>query len=139
MQERPDSSALLEAVASFLISELLPSVTDKRLAFRVMIAANLASVVSAELRTDDARFSAEVERLRALLPDARAEKDPHKFSSRAERNAALEALNRELVDKLRSGEGSANEKAARFAHVKQTALETLSVANPRFDTADEPG
>ena len=69
MQNRPDASTLLDAVASFLMAEVAPKLEgDKALQFRMMIAANLATVVAAELRTEDDRFAAEAQRLKALVP-----------------------------------------------------------------------
>src|SRR5437879_4189049 len=70
MQNRPDGSTLLDAVATFLIGEVAPKLeADKALQFRVMIAANLATIVAAEQRTEDDRFAAEARRLAALLPE----------------------------------------------------------------------
>ena len=71
MQSRPDASTLLDAVAAFLMAEVAPKLeADKALQFRVMIAANVTTVVAAELRTEDDRFAAEAERLKALVPEA---------------------------------------------------------------------
>ena len=69
MQDRPDKATLLDAVVRFLAGEVLPAVSDKALNFRLLIAANLLTVVSAELRGDDERLCREAQRLRALLPD----------------------------------------------------------------------
>ena len=41
MYEQPDKEALLSAIATFLMNELRPVIRDPRLAFRVLIAANL--------------------------------------------------------------------------------------------------
>ena len=42
MQTRPDQSTLLEALGSFLLTEVSPKLeADKALQFRVLIAANL--------------------------------------------------------------------------------------------------
>lgn len=133
MQNRPDPSTLLDAVASFLIAEVVPKLeAEKALQFRVMIAANVATVVAGELRTEDDRFAAESARLVGLVPEAVTPK----LTSirRDERLAALAALDAALVEKLRADGGS----EAALAHLWQTAKETLAVTNPRFDLSDDP-
>ncbi len=130
MQNRPDASTLLDAVASFLMAEVAPKLeADKALQFRMMIAANLATVVAAELRTEDDRFAAEAQRLSALVPSP-----THLLSSprRNERMAALAMLEAALVKKLR--EQDPDEAIAN--HLWETAKETLQVTNPRFDLSE---
>jgi hypothetical protein len=127
MQDRPDQPTLLDAVASFLLSEVAPKLeADKALQFRVLIAANLAGIVAGELRTHDARLAAEVGRLKTLLerPDAPVDE------------ASLVALNRALVERIRSGPAQGDAFTTILEHVLATAKETLAVTNPRFDLAD---
>src|SRR5262245_63816345 len=110
MQTRPDQSTLLEAVSTFLLEEVAPKLKDeKALAFRLMIAANLANIVATELRTQDERFSHEARRLKALLPGVADE--AKLWSSKShERTEALTALEKELAARLRSGKVKADEK-----------------------------
>jgi len=49
MQDRPDSGELIDAVTRFIEQELLPTISDPRLRFRALIAANVLAVVSREL------------------------------------------------------------------------------------------
>jgi len=123
MLERPDEPALLEALAKFLLADLHPAVKDKKLAFRVLIAANIAGTLATQLRTQDERRAAELSRLRALLG--------------AGPERSLRELNAALVEKLRSGGLAAEELEKISAHVKQTLQEALSVVNPSFDTSVE--
>ena len=135
MQTRPDQSTLLDAVAQFLLTEVAPKLeADKATQFRVMIAANLANVVSQELRTHDARFTAEANRLAALLPGVADEAKLHSAIA-AERDAALLSLDRELATRLRTG---AMTPEAALEHLTATLADTLSTTNPRFDLSDEP-
>jgi hypothetical protein len=120
---RPDHATLLDAVARFLATEAQPRSTDRAVSFRLAIAANLASVIAAELRSADARHAAALARLRALLPAAG--------------DATREALDAALVRELRDGAPSAERLAAIRGHLRQTLRETLAVTNPRFDPADE--
>ena len=133
VQQRPDQATLLDAVAQFLVSEVYPAIPDKKLNFRVLIAANLANIVSAELKTLDEREVAELSRLKAMLPGL-LEDEPSKLPAPA-RAAALATLNRELASRLRRRRLSRMELAGAQAHIKQTLIETLAVVNPRFDTS----
>jgi hypothetical protein len=133
MQHRPDHPTLLDAVAQFLLGDVSAKLeADKALQFRVLIAANLASVVANELRTEATRFDAEVSRLRRLLPSEAASL-PLDAKDRATRLDALEQLNRALVTKLQAGTLSTEAQAEALEHLFTTAKETLEVTNPRFD------
>jgi hypothetical protein len=128
MQNRPDHSTLLDAIASFLMADVSPKLeADKALQFRVLIAANLATVVAGELRTHDARFNTEASRLAALLGAA----------SPPRSDEALEAMNRELAGALRKGELGPELQARTLEHLLATAKETLEVTNPRFELNEE--
>lgn len=120
MQTRPDHPTLLDALASFLMADVAPKLeADKALQFRVLIAANLATVVAGEQRSHDARLKSEGERLAKLLTEP-APKTEHE----------LEALSRALSTKLRAGE-LVND--ATLVHLLATARETLEVTNARFE------
>ncbi len=133
MQERPDKPALLEAVAKFLFADLHPTIEDKRLAFRVLIAANLAATLAGELRSQDSLSLSELSRLRKLYPEAVPE-DPESMAA-ADRLAAARDLNARLALDVRQGRLSADQMAVARACVRRTLEETLAVLNPRFDTA----
>ena len=137
MQNRPDASTLLDAVAAFLMAEVAPKLeADKALQFRVMIAANVTTVVAAELRTEDDRFAAEAERLKALVPEAAGLPSTALGMNgvrRDERMAALAALEAALVERLRNK----GPDAAVLEHLWETAKQTLQVTNPRFDLSEK--
>lgn len=127
MQERPEPRAVLEALARFLLEELQPAVADKRLAFRVLIAAHLASTVAAELDERPRHAQAELSRLSALLPDVPVSSDVQ---------VALRDLNAALVDRLKQKPPAPDDAAVR-AHLKATLAEALGIFSPRFDTSSE--
>ena len=128
MQNRPDHPTLLDAVASFLMADVVPRLeADKALQFRLLIAANLATVVAGELRTRTARFESEAARLGALHGSATVPAD----------DAALEALNRQLATALRNNALAPSQLQGALNHLLATARETLEVTNPRFELADE--
>lgn len=137
MQTRPDHPTLLDALAQFLLADVSPALeADKALQFRVLIAANLASVVANEQRTEPTRFAAEVARLRRLLP-AEAAALPLEAPDRATRLGALEALNRALAKALRQGTLDEAQRAEALLALLETAKDTLEITNPRFDTTFE--
>lgn len=134
MQQRPDQSALLEAVARFLEREIKPLVKDPSLSFRVLIAANLCQLVSAEIQMEDAATDAELDRLAALLPDVAI--DPVRArSSRSERRSALARYNRALCERLARGDLRAEPGSEAWEHVTTTLRGELLTSSPRFDTS----
>jgi hypothetical protein len=69
MSERPTAQELAEAVLEFLGGEVLPTISDPRLRFRVLVAMNALGIVYRELEAlpaeDDAAGRALVRRIRA--------------------------------------------------------------------------
>ncbi|APR85263.1 Hypothetical protein A7982_10612 [Minicystis rosea] len=133
MQNRPDKSALLEAVARFLEREIKPTVKDPALSFRVLIAANLCQLVSAELQMEDMATDAELDRLAALLPDLEVDL-AHARLSRENRRLALERYNRELCARIQGGSIPVEPGSAAWSHVTTTLRGELLTSSPRFDT-----
>jgi hypothetical protein len=125
MQERPEPRAVLEAVSRFLLEELQPAVADKRLAFRVLIAAHLAATVAVELEIRPRHAEEERLRLTALLPDVPVSSDVR---------VALRDLNAALLDRLLQGHPPEDDAALR-AHLRETLADALRVYSPRFDTS----
>lgn len=130
MQDRPSAPELVAAVSTFLEREMIPSLTDPRLRFRALVAANLLNIVSREMELGEAQLQAEWERLRGLnltsspSPIGRGESDV---------SGQVEAMTHELCALIRAG--NADEGAfhkAVMAHVERTVIEKLEIANPRF-------
>ncbi len=121
----------LDALTRFCAAEIQPALAaagDKPLAFRALIAANLASMVAAELRAEDALEDAELCRLVALLPDAEVP---------AGRREAIRALTALLSQRIRARGAAALSPGPLWEHVMQTLREKLQVQNPRFDLRRE--
>lgn len=129
MQDRPDAPDLLDAVASFVADELQPALTDPRLRYRTLVAANVLRVVARELRAGDVPLRDEWRRLAALL-DQHAVGPP---ADDASLRVALQEANRALCGRIRAGEVDQGPRSgAVWAHVEETVIEKLRVANPRF-------
>lgn len=134
MQQRPDKTELLAAVARFLEREVKPAIKDPALAFRVLIAASLTGIVAGELHAEDAATAAELERLAAILPgEAAALGLEKKLATREGRKDALAALNRALCDRIRAGDFAGDNQV--WSHVSLTLRGELFTASPRFDTS----
>lgn len=129
MQDRPDKLSLLSAVAELLGTQVAPAVEDRALRFRVLIAAHVVGVVARELATEGQHWTAELGRLRALLPDLELP-EADTISDPTARRAALDGANRALCARIGAGD---LDEAAASAHVRETLREKLSVVNPRFD------
>jgi hypothetical protein len=69
MSERPTAQELTEAILEFLGGEILPTLTDQRLRFRMLVAMNALGIVHRELEAlpaeDDAEQRELVQRIRA--------------------------------------------------------------------------
>jgi hypothetical protein len=60
MTERPTAAELIEATREFLEREVLPTLDDRRLRFRALVAINALGIVQRELEsTEEAVLSAE--------------------------------------------------------------------------------
>jgi hypothetical protein len=133
MQDAPAKESILLAIAKFLQTEARPNVSDARVAFRVLVAANLCSVVALESDAEDDHDEAELRGLQSLLVDNPA----HLARPRKERAALLKKLNATLAQRIRAGSFGENERPRAAAHVKQALAARLTVANPRFDLAQD--
>lgn len=132
MQDRPNKTEILDALATFLMREVRPQVTDPALNFRVLIAANLASIVANEQRSEDTEDAAQLQRLQMLMPDVKVD---GQVPGRAGRLEAIETLNKELVTRIRGGELNDTQRAGIWIHLGETLREKLAVVNPRFDSS----
>ena len=128
MQDRPTARELLEAVRTFLESDVVPVLEGPR-KFHALVAANVLAIVGRELATEEAELAAEWRRLATLAPGAAAEPPSGLQALRA---AVLDAT-ATLAERIRRGEADRGTfgQAVR-AHVRQTVLGKLRVANPRF-------
>ena len=132
MQDRPDSGELIDAVTRFIEQELLPTISDPRLRFRALIAANVLAVVSRELAQGDAALIAEYERLITL--SGRSD-DPTAAALPSHDSALREAvaqLSGELCAHIRAGQfDDAQLYGPILAHAQATVIDKVRVTNPR--------
>jgi len=67
MSERPTAQELAEAIQEFLAGEILPTLTDHRLRFRMLVAMNALGIVYRELESLPPQDDAEQHELAAQI------------------------------------------------------------------------
>jgi hypothetical protein len=128
MQDRPDARELLEAVRAFLEEQVVPTLEGTR-QFHARVAANVLAIVGRELAEGDDLLRAERRRLATLLEvleDGAAD-------TSAALAASVRTLNERLAERIRGGDADEGPwRAAVLAHLRTTAAERLTIANPKY-------
>ena len=129
MQDRPEASALLDAIADFLLKEVLPAVRQSdTLSYKALVSWNMLGVVSREIKEGEGLLNAELKRLSDFL------KEPTGMPATAREKMSLAGmLNAELAEQIRR-ERIGPENKVVLSLIKQGLLEKLQIANPRFGT-----
>jgi hypothetical protein len=127
VQDRPTYAELLEAVQQFLESDVVPALEGPK-KFHARVAANVLAIVRREADSEEAQLRAEWDRLDRVL--GAAEPLP------AQRDALRRRVRQrstELCERIRRGDADAGPwRAAVLAHVRQTVVDKLAVANPKY-------
>ena len=127
MQDRPTVQELLTAVREFLETDVMPNL-DARRSFHARVAANVLGIVGRELEREEEALVAEWTRLAGLVG---GETEPP-VRLQALR-AAVRELTERLAQRIQRGDADAGDfgRAVR-AHVRETVVEKLRVANPKL-------
>jgi hypothetical protein len=127
MQDRPSYDELLEAVQHFLENDVLPALDGPK-KFHARVAANVLAIVRRELGSEEAQLHAEWNRLNDLLHDP--ERPP---TDRDELRHRLRQRTATLCDRIRRGDADDGPwHRAVVAHVRETVVDKLRVANPKY-------
>ena len=113
-KSKPDAKILLQAAIGYLEQELMPTLADYH-RFQTRVTINVLKIVDRELELADRQALAEQARLTALLG----------------RDDALEALNDELVERIRTGAVPLDGPSLRD-HVRRSLAEALAINNPKW-------
>jgi hypothetical protein len=128
MHDRPTALELLEAVRRFLEVDAMPALEGTK-KFHARVAANVLAIVARELRTEAEQLRSEWQRLGDLLGEARTEEPRQPDAFKRE----IRAATTRLCQRIRSGEAEDGPwRRAVVAHVRQTVIDKLAVANPKF-------
>ncbi len=127
MGDRPTTGELLEAVRRFLDEELGPELEGVH-RFHARVASNALAIVAREIELGRGHLEAQHARAAVLL--GRAGAPP---ADRDALDAAVDALERELSERIREGAADAPEVRRRLLeHLRETTRERLAVANPKY-------
>jgi hypothetical protein len=124
VQDRPTYSELLEAVQHFLEADAVPAL-DGTKKFHARVAANVLAIVRRELESTDTQLHAEWSRLDGLLGP-----EPLPADRDAQRRR-VRARTRQLCERIRDADAGPWRTAV-MAHVRQTVVDKLVVANPKY-------
>ena len=128
MQDRPTVLELLAAVRTFLEEDIVPGLEGRK-RFHALVSANVLDILERELGGEEAALLAEWTRLARLLGLGGAQPPERMTALRA----AVHELTEQLAERIRRGDADAGPWAeAVRAHVRETVVEKLRVANPRY-------
>jgi hypothetical protein len=111
--DRPTAAELLEAIRTHLLDNVMP-LLDGQPAFHLRVAVNALAIVERTMKQGDAMDQAELQSLRTLL----------------EKEGDLLELNELLSTRIRAGK--LPDPTAVLTHLRETALDKLRLANPRY-------
>ena len=127
MQDRPTYTELLAAVQHFLEADVIPALEGTK-KFHARVAANVLAIVQRELDAEDAQLRAEWSRLDQVF--GTSEPLP---GDRRELRARLRERTAALCERIRSGAADSGRwRQAVIEHVRQTVVEKLAVASPKY-------
>jgi len=129
VQDLPDKTLLLQAVATFLVHDVGPAIESRSLSFRLRIAAHLLGAISAELEHEHAHDRIQLQRLQEVLGH-----DPEVPDAPPALREAIRRLERDLAARLRHHPATEDEQAAIRHVLLATLRDKLKVNQPRFDT-----
>ncbi len=131
MRDHPDGAELLQAARALLRDSVLPALPAEQRHAALMIA-NAMGIAERQLRAGDAPAVEEWRSLRRLLGVGDGEDEPAPPSA-DELEAALQGLNRALVQRIRAGEADPGQAlhAALRHHLEFVALQRLAESNPK--------
>ncbi len=129
MYDHPTAAELIAAARLQIERNLLPTLTEPRLRFQTLVAANVLAIVERELAGGETHLAAAWQRMADLLGDRASAAPP----AGAELIAAVAAQNLALCSAIRAGGFDAGpQRQALLAHLRRTAEAELAVANPRY-------
>ncbi len=128
MNDRPTAAELIQAVLGFLDAELVPGLSDPRLRFHTLVAANVLAIALRELAGEEEQLRQEWQLLAPLL--GAAAEGP---ARRDELRQGVQRLNEQLCEAIRAGTFDEPDRfAALSGLLRRLVVRKLEVANPRY-------
>jgi hypothetical protein len=129
MNDRPNALELMTAVRHYLETELIPALTDSRLRFQTLIAANVLGIVERELHSQRKHWLEEGSELFFLLRGRQS----YWAQYTEEMQQEIRQGNVLLCNAIRHGEfDSADRFRALGQALRRIVHRKLEVANPRY-------
>jgi hypothetical protein len=126
MHDRPTVTELIDAVRTFLETDVVPAL-DGTKKFHARVAANVLAITSRQIALEDQQSKEEWRRLDALLGRQPVPRDTQALKE------ALRDRTQALCDVIRRGDADTGDTRRRvLAHVRATVREKLAVANPKL-------
>jgi hypothetical protein len=123
MDDRPTATELIDAARLFLERELLPTLSDARLRFQTLVAANALAIAGRELAGEEERLLAEWTQLETAPPP----------SGLALLRAAVRSANDARCRRIREGAFDEGEQFREMLQgVRGQVIRKLEIANPRY-------
>jgi hypothetical protein len=130
MFDHPTAAELIAAARMQLEQQVIPSITEPRLRFQTLVAANVLAIVERELAAGEAHLATAWLRAANLQGD---EGDAADRPAGEMLRSAVAAQSRRLCEDIRAGVYDDQQRhQALLTHLRRTAEEELLVANPRF-------
>ena len=130
MQDRPSAPDLMDAIADFLMKDVMPLVKEQdAVAYKTLVSWNMLGVMARELREGEGHVNEELKRLHDLIADTGGNSP----RTQLDKQRQVRELNVRLAEKIKT-EKIADPASPAWKHVKQTLIENLAVSNPRFNT-----
>ncbi len=127
MNDRPTAAELVAAVRHYLEAELMPTLSDARLRFQTLVAANVLAMVERELLVEEQHLSEEWHWLADVLALGPA---PQRL---AELRQAVREANHRLCERIRRGDYDEPARwGALAAQLRRSVVRKLEIANPRY-------
>jgi hypothetical protein len=124
VQDKPSAGELLEALAQFLESEVVPAF-DGRRRFHAIVGANVARIVAREIRLGPEHLRAEYGALCALLGETAGKAEAS--------DAELMRLNAELCRRIDRGDADIGGfRAVVIAFLRSVVAAKLAADNPKM-------
>jgi hypothetical protein len=128
MNDRPTAAELVAATRLYLEKELLPILTDARLRFQTLVAANVLSVVERELQGEEEQLHEDWEWLAPVLHVSGPA--PQRLP---ELQRSVREAHEELCRQIRAGDYDEPARFQSLAQLLRRSVERkLEVANPRY-------
>jgi hypothetical protein len=128
MHDRPTVAEMLSAVRQFLEAELLPDLSDPRLRFQTLVAANLLAIAEREVVAEDQHLHQEWDWLARLLLVTQPAPE-----STVKLRQSVRSANVQLCSEIRQGHfDEPSQFLSLLRELRQGVVRKLEVANPRY-------